>query len=173
MTVADLIHEAESHGIELWAEGSALRYRGDSKAVQALLPRIRQHKPAILAALAGEAPAAPEIEPANNLNAITDWDRISELTGAGWRAEFGPLGPDGRQPITWRKPGEWEPTEADQDEALPRNDPVRCCDCRHAIRTDHPALIRCGVGRLAPGACIDWWTTDQHECGQFEKEIQR
>jgi hypothetical protein len=183
MTVADLIHEAESCGIELWAEGSALRYRGDPEAVQILLPRIRQHKPAILAALAGKSPAAPEMEPATDLDSApplpSPWDCIRDLIHQGYRAEFSPPGPDGRQAITWIPPGAWESEGADQGEPEPntakpfRNSyenpahPVRCGDCRHQEPTGHPALIRCKAGWLAPGACIDWWATDQHVCGQF------
>jgi hypothetical protein len=183
MTVADLIHEAESFGIELWAEGSALRYRGDSKAVQALLPTIRQLKPAILAVLAGKSPAEPEMEPANDLASAPPlpppWDAIRGRIQAGWRAEFGPPGPDGRQAITWIPPGAWKSEDADQGEPEPntakpfRNSyenhaqPVRCCDCRHQEPTGHPALIRCGAGRQALGACGLWWNTDRRQCSQF------
>jgi hypothetical protein len=108
------------------------------------------------------------------------WDRIRDLIHQGYRAEFSPPGPDGRQAITWIPPGAWESEGADQGEPEPntakpfRNSyenpaqPVRCGDCRHQEPTGHPALIRCKAGVQASGACGLWWSTDRHQCGRFE-----
>jgi hypothetical protein len=133
--------------------------------------------------LAGKSPAEPEMEPANDLASAPPlpppWDAIRGRIQAGWRAEFGPPGPDGRQAITWIPPGAWKSEDADQGEPEPntakpfRNSyenhaqPVRCCDCRHQEPTGHPALIRCGAGRQALGACGLWWNTDRRQCSQF------
>jgi hypothetical protein len=43
MNAAELIHEAKAHGIELWAEGAALRYRGNPEAINALSPELKAH----------------------------------------------------------------------------------------------------------------------------------
>lgn len=37
------------------------------------------------------------------------WASIRDRIREGWRAEFAPPGPDGRQAITWHPPGTWEP----------------------------------------------------------------
>jgi hypothetical protein len=107
------------------------------------------------------------------------WGRIRDLIHQGYRAEFSLPGPDGRQAITWIPPGAWKSEDADQGEPEPntakpfRNSyenhaqPVRCCDCRHQEPTGHPALIRCGAGRQALGACGLWWNTDRRQCSQF------
>jgi hypothetical protein len=135
-------------------------------------------------ALAGKFPPASEPEPSTDLDSApplpSPWDVIRGRIQAGWRAEFGPPGPDGRQAITWIPPGAWESEGADQGEPEPntakpfRNSyenpaqPVRCGDCRHQEPTGHPALIRCGAGVQASGACGLWWSTDRHQCGRFE-----
>jgi hypothetical protein len=54
MNAAELIHEAKARGIELWAEGSALRYRGNPESIGVLLPELKAHKPELLRLLAGE-----------------------------------------------------------------------------------------------------------------------
>jgi hypothetical protein len=45
--------------------------------------------------------------------------------------------------------------------------PITCRDCANQEPTDHPALIRCGAGQPAPGACGMWWKTDRHVCPLF------
>jgi hypothetical protein len=106
------------------------------------------------------------------------WRRVCGLIHQGWRAEFSPPGPDSRQGITWHPPGTWTPEPGPGAEKPFRHryenhaEPVRCCDCQHRQKTDHPALIRCGAGVPAPGGCGLWWNTDRHQCGQFEREIQ-
>jgi hypothetical protein len=87
---------------------------------------------------------------------------------AEWAVRCGTLRPDGGHDLPWSLP-----RNADSVTRYENPDPVRCGDCRHAETTDHPALIRCGAGVQAPGACGLWWNTDWHECGQSEKEIQR
>lgn len=49
MTLAAILNEV---GVTLWAEGDALRYRGPREALARLLPALKTHKAAILAALA-------------------------------------------------------------------------------------------------------------------------
>jgi hypothetical protein len=56
MTPHKLLDQAETQGVHLWVEGSVLRYRGYSHAVQALLPIIRIHKSELLQLLSGRVP---------------------------------------------------------------------------------------------------------------------
>jgi hypothetical protein len=55
MTPAAFLDTARSIGVALWHEGGVLRYRGPSEAVEKLVPTLKAHKPAILAALARES----------------------------------------------------------------------------------------------------------------------
>jgi hypothetical protein len=186
MNTADLIHQARAHGVELWAEGPALRYRGSPEALKSLLPELKSHKAELLAALtaANDPPADPG--PAPTLP--PPWDAIRDRIQAGWRAVFSAPGPDGRQSIAWIPPGEWKPAEARevvqrctttyQPPRAPTGStqahaglsgPARCCDCQHQQPTDHPALILCGAGRESPAACGAWWKFDPRYCGQFTR----
>ena len=51
MTLAEVLDQAQAAGVTLWAEGDTLRYRGPHDAITKLLPELKAHKPAILAAL--------------------------------------------------------------------------------------------------------------------------
>jgi hypothetical protein len=62
MSAADLIHQAETRGVRLWAEGAALRYRGNPEALHALLPELKTHKAALLRLLAEKPAEAREDE---------------------------------------------------------------------------------------------------------------
>jgi hypothetical protein len=59
------------------------------------------------------------------------------------------------------------PFPGDQHQGDTEAGQIRCCDCAHQEPTDHPALVRCGAGRAAPGACGLWWATDRHTCPLF------
>jgi hypothetical protein len=59
------------------------------------------------------------------------------------------------------------PFPGDQHQGTAEAGQVRCCDCGNQEPTDHPALVRCGAGRAAPGACGLWWKTDRHACPLF------
>jgi hypothetical protein len=97
------------------------------------------------------------------------WDRIGEFVRAGWHLEFGPIGPDGRQPITRAiPPGQGRPAEQRRDESAPNahpederapttlneaqgttSGPVCCADCRHFRRDaigDGQGIGDCGAG---------------------------
>jgi len=58
VNAVELLDRARSAGVELWRAGEKLRYRGPADAVAGLLPTIREHRPALLAALA--QPARPD-----------------------------------------------------------------------------------------------------------------
>jgi hypothetical protein len=52
MSAKMLLAEASVSGVELWAEGGMLRYRGNADAVRAMLPKLKARKSELLAALA-------------------------------------------------------------------------------------------------------------------------
>jgi hypothetical protein len=79
MTPYELLHEAESHGVHLWAEGPALRYRGAQKAVQSLLPAIRRHKPELLRLLSASTPAFAPLDDAQLADLIASTAKINGL----------------------------------------------------------------------------------------------
>jgi hypothetical protein len=110
------------------------------------------------------------------------WDAIRDRIHQGWRAVFGPPGPDGRQSIAWIPPGYWKPVQPDVQTEAPESSrqtaptggtmqrpmqAVRCRDCRHAQPIGHAALIRCGAGRESPAACGYWWKFDTRRCDRF------
>jgi hypothetical protein len=59
MTPAAFLNKARGAGVTLWDEGGVLRYRAPREALPKLVPVLRAHKPAILAAL---AQASSEVE---------------------------------------------------------------------------------------------------------------
>lgn len=75
MNARDLITEARAQGVDLWADGEALGYRGDPESITALLPQIKAHKPELLRLLVGKAsPPAPAEVPANDPTPPTGTD---------------------------------------------------------------------------------------------------
>jgi tubulysin polyketide synthase-like protein len=52
MSAAQVLEQARVAGVSLWADGDTLRYRGPGEVLAKLLPTLKSHKPAILAALA-------------------------------------------------------------------------------------------------------------------------
>jgi hypothetical protein len=86
MTPYEFLHEAESHGVHLWAEGPALRYRGAQKAVQSLLPAIRRHKPELLRLLSASTPAFAPLNDVQLANLISSTAKINGLDSLDlWR----------------------------------------------------------------------------------------
>jgi hypothetical protein len=173
MSAAELITTLQAEGLRLGLDDTgALRCYGDRTKVNAYLPAIRAHKPELLRLLAerpatsGEGPAAlpAGAEPLDTEGPPLPepWDEIRRWIQRGWRAEFSPPGPDGRQSITWIPPGQWEPVQPDAkiqaDDSVvesARTDgtmqrplqAVRCGDCAHF----RPDTIGDGTGI---GSCL-------------------
>lgn len=129
---------------------------------------IRQHKPALVAALAGQAPAQAVAVPAHH----ADPEQTAAAIRAGWTWHGG----------RWHRPGHWEAARAARPadpppQAIPDPDPaavpavggagIRCADCRHREPTQHAALVRCKAGREAPATCGLWWALDRRNCPAF------
>jgi hypothetical protein len=180
MTPFEIIRQAEKAGIRLYARAGAIRYRGSRSALDGLLEHIRGNKAGLLAIL--EPKSNPAEFGADNGPTFPRW-RVTLADGR--TLELG--SPSGLSEAEARYHAEQngavaslEPAETPlvpAIEARARNTdfpPVRCADCRHQEPTAHPALIRCGAGRQAPGACGMWWGADLHDCERFiKREIQR
>jgi hypothetical protein len=61
MSPASFLSTARATGVALWHEDGALRCRGPREAVAKLVPVLKAHKPAILAALARESCEVDEL----------------------------------------------------------------------------------------------------------------
>lgn len=81
MSALDLLSEARAAGVELFLADGQVRYRGPSEAVATLVPRLRQHKAEILAALAPTVTDA-EVEREAGYNRVT-CSRYANLTMTG------------------------------------------------------------------------------------------
>lgn len=57
--------------------------------------------------------------------------------------------------------------EPDGDD--PAGGPVRCADCQHFRRKDHPHLGRCSIGVKSYGAA-GLWDNDRRHCTQFREQ---
>lgn len=55
MTAPDLLARAQSTGVQLWRDGSQLRYHGEAVNVDSLLPDIARFKPQLLELLGTSA----------------------------------------------------------------------------------------------------------------------
>lgn len=105
MNAAQLIYEAKRQGIELWAEGPALRYRGKLKSLKALLPELKTHKAEVIALLAGK-PAGPPPATVFGPPDPEPRDEWQRRVWAGWQFYRG----------QWFPPGAWKATEPHQGE---------------------------------------------------------
>ena len=168
MTPNEVINECQKSGVILSMDAKGgLAYRGPKDATTRLLPTIKQHKPELLALLAGRMQKKPE---------------PAEI----WVIAFTPLG----EPITVKA------RDAGHAEQIRRVNPapdtqgardhptaeeptthaamVRCCACLHALTTAHPVLVDCGRQQPAPGSCgpFRWWGNDFHVCNEFERAGQ-
>jgi hypothetical protein len=141
MSAADLIGQAEAWGVHLWAEGPALRYRGSPEALEPLLPELKAHKSAILAALS-QAPAERDLRPMSPAGAEP---RSPGDSGAipNLEPEFGPLDPEPADEWQrriwagwqfhlgkWFPRGQCQPSEPHQVEPAPDRPP-------RAAKRDH------------------------------------
>jgi hypothetical protein len=64
MSAVALLKRAKDAGVTLWTDGGAIHYRGPRDALAWLVPELKAHKPAILAAIA--CPAADLIQKPNS-----------------------------------------------------------------------------------------------------------
>jgi hypothetical protein len=157
MTPATVIREARAQGVKLWAEAGALRYSGPQAAVAALLPAIREHKPALLqllsrkplvalAALAAELAQEHGMTPADAM-AILDADDMAAIRAGdagmieAWRCACA---------LTWPPPPKPEPDPPPEPETA-----IHCRDCRHW--TPDPINPPHGLGRCKAGAWALAW----------------
>jgi hypothetical protein len=191
MNAQDFIPRIKAAGFTLEADGADIVVRPFSHLTDPQKQFIKAHKPELLAILAGKAPPAPShnslddadladlITRTANANGIAPldvwrWIDLSTIEDvrsgdpaviAAFRADVesavksDTLIPDGGHGSPF--PGELAST------STPACYPVTCRDCANQEPTDHPALIRCGAGQPAPGACGMWWATDRHTCLLF------
>lgn len=224
MNATELMNTLASSGVRLALnQNGGLTASGNTATIGRYREEIRQHKPALLAALTRAPATSAE---ANHRGTLAEFEQGSpishEITDAvpaptdpvpavpavpapvPVSVPAVPLVPDATEADlaraafirdricsgwTWHL-GQWLPPDAQkpaqgaqQAEPLPmpRLEPnraptsvtvggtaIRCADCRHAVPTDHPALIDCGAGRESPAACGSWWSLDVRTCGSFE-----
>lgn len=166
--VADILTRCKSSGVSLIVEDGAIKARGPTDQVDALLPSIRQHKPDLIRALTGrqttdlnalalDIAIAHFLKLKDVLAVLDDDDRRAIITGSdpgradAWRCAVALLVADGTiQPIQ-------------------NPEHVTCGECQHRQTTRHPMLLRCELGNRAPGACGQWWATDRHVCAGFSE----
>jgi hypothetical protein len=191
MDAQDFIPRIEAAGFTLEADGADIVVRPFSRLTDSQRQFIKVHKPELLAILTGKVPPAPSHNPLNDAQladlitrtakthrcdplAVWRWldlESIEDVRSGdpavitAFRADVesavksDTLIPDGGHGSPF--PGELAST------STPACYPVTCRDCINQEPTDHPALVRCGAGRAAPGACGLWWKTDRHTCPLF------
>jgi hypothetical protein len=191
MNAQDFIPCIKAAGFTLEADGTDIVVRPFSRLTDPQKQFIKAHKPELLAILAGKAPPSPshnsldDADLANliirtaNANGIAPLDvwrwmelsTVEDVRGGdpavirGFRGgvesavKSGTLLPDGGHDLPF-------PGKAPSPDRYAVT-PITCRDCTNQEPTDHPALIRCGAGQPAPGACGMWWATDRHTCLLF------
>lgn len=189
MDVQDFLPRILAAGFALEPDGADIIVRPFSKLSEPQKAFIRQYKPALIAALTGKPPAQPaatqtyQATPAD-LATVADWlARIGE-SPEGTAATLDRCRAD-PEALAYFLALATRPATAQEavrnPEPLPTSAPgldralqatvggqgVHCRDCGHAQATQHPALIVCGAGCRAPGACGMWWNLDRHNCPSF------
>lgn len=155
MTLSELMAECRQSGVTLGMDArKGLTFRGDREAVNRLLPDIRQHKPALLAILAGKEDEAQHHHHGTHGTGLA----VTVHTPAGTLVTV-----HARDEAHAEQIRRWNP----KPPARPAQ--ARCRDCRHATGTGHPSLIDCAAGVRAPGNCgpVRWWADDPHHCQEF------
>jgi hypothetical protein len=169
--VADILTRCKSSGILLTVNCGAIKARGPTEYINALLPSIRQHKPELIRALTARRAVDLEglaqdistefnVSTADVLALLDDDDRQAITTdrdpdrAKAWRATVHALIAQG----LW---------EASKPAPSPPPSTVRCVDCQWSKPTEHPVLVECLAGRAAPGASGQWWGLDFHSCDDY------
>lgn len=92
MTDPELLAEAGRRGIELYPDGTSLRYRGPRAAVAALKPKLAERKAELLAALT-RSHAGAEVDPEADRIARLDQERCARDRVARRGYDFDPTAP--------------------------------------------------------------------------------
>lgn len=175
MDATAFLSRIQSAGFTLELEGGTLFVSPSDQLTDRQRVFIRQHKPELISALTGKAPADPRFatvaayladinEPLDSRDDVMARCRADPECLAHFHA-LATRAPEQPEPLPMPHP---EPQCAPTPSMF-AGTAVRCADCRH-VQPDayHPALATCGAGRESPAASGFWWTLDKRDCGRFE-----